>query len=175
MRKDDYYQLWFENRLLFQRILMYKLPSTKEGMIIFENLWTLFICRIVEKVKYHNLETRSSALAVLIRQAKDVKFELFRTNAKKSNKFLKDIELENVDVIDKSQSIVELYEQKEVFQKLIDKLPDKEVEFINICLLQGRDYKEVAELYGKTIGAITKRVSRLRKKLLMTYDSLKNC
>jgi RNA polymerase sigma factor (sigma-70 family) len=174
MEKGEYIQAVINRRVSVEKILMKNLPKTKESAIIHEDLITLYLCKVLSKVNFLKIKDQDEALSIFKRQAKDVKYDYFRSNAKRGKNILKEVDLENLLLPDHSQNIVEEFEQKDIINKIIDQLSNSEIQFLNIALLQGRSYTEVSSMLNISIVAVRKKISRLRAKLANVYERIKN-
>lgn len=70
------------------------------------------------------------------------------------------LELENVETISDSESSVEGYSEQQELLKLIDRLPPNQRRVIILKFIEGMDNREIAEIMGKSEGAL--RVMQMR-------------
>jgi RNA polymerase sigma-70 factor (ECF subfamily) len=109
-------------------------------------------------------------------------------NSLRDKKYFRDRSLEEVVAEDKEpvmlkdfiadpgprpDSIVEEDELAEDARKVLDSLPFKYKEIITLCGLQGLTYREVAEILGRSVAAISMRMNKA-KKLFMEKLGIKN-
>ena len=70
------------------------------------------------------------------------------------------LELDNVETISDSENSVERYSEKQELLQLIDRLPSNQRQVIILKFIEGMDNREIAEITGKSEGAL--RVMQMR-------------
>lgn len=173
MNRQLYCELVEQKRHLIQRLLMKNLPYTRERMIIYENLWTMYTLKVYGKVNSERIKTPVEALRIFKRQAKDAKAEYFRSNANKAKSLLNDFDFVEQEIVDSSQCVFGLYEEQDILKRIIAQLSDAQVEFLNIALLQGLKYVEVASILQISVCNVRTKVTRLLNEMKRIYKSLK--
>jgi RNA polymerase sigma factor (sigma-70 family) len=173
MNQDEYSRLLNKTRFVIGRLLMKNLPCCRERMIIWEDLWGLYLCKALEKIDYEKISNETQAIRYFKRQAKDAKYEYFRANIRKAKHLFSEIEIDKIDIPNSIKPVDEILEEHDVIAKIADNLSDNDVEFLNVCFLQDRSYSEVATLLNISPDNAKQKAHRLKKKLRKVYQNMK--
>jgi hypothetical protein len=169
MDTSQFSQLLYKNKFYFEEKLSVNLSSNKESMVILETLWTLFVCKMLQKEVYKKTDSNFEMMGILTRKAYDVQWDYFRSKVQSDKTLFRDVHLNNFEIIDLSKPTPKNYEDCDAFnvlyQALITKLSNLDIMILNFCLIEGRANEEVAFLLDKNAALIKKRVFRLREKL----------
>jgi len=171
MQNVNYYQLIIQYRPFIEKLLLKNLPRTRETTIIVEELWEKCLVKLIKKVDdYWTGMPRTHLMEIFKSVARDVKWDYFRSEAHRQRLRIKEEGFSGISSFYHSRSLYELYEQKELFNSIVEVFPMSDLEFMYVALLQGKTYKEVAEIYSTTPAAIKMKILRVRTKARMKYE-----
>ncbi len=82
-----------------------------------------------------------------------------------------------VDSIFNERSIeldIEILENKEIVEKILDRMPIKYKEVLILKFLEGKDYKEISDILEKPMGTIATLINRAKKQFKKEFEKENN-